>query len=511
MGRKIGWRRLVPAGAALLVLGMPGAAAAGPDSTGLGPDLDALLANPKLAGAQVGLIVRNADTGATLYSRNAGNRLVPASNAKLLTSAAALDVLGPDHRFTTTVSTDGRNLYLKGTGDPTMLAKDYQELAAKVAASGVKVVTGDLVADDTWFDHVRLGSGWAWDDEPYSYNAQVSALTISPDTDYDAGSVIIRVAPGQNGKPAAVAVDPPTSYVRIVNTATTSAAGSQPAVTVDREHGTNTITVSGSIPAGGAAVNEFMSVWNPTALVASVFRKALEERGVRVLGSTTYRAAPESATPVADRQSMPLSQLLVPFLKLSNNLHAEILTKSAGRKVSGEGSWDAGVRALKAKLSSLGLDPAQFQTVDGSGLSRMDIVTTDQLAGLLTAVKSRPWFQTWYEALPIAGNPDRLVGGTLRKRMTGTPAAGNVHAKTGSLTGVSALSGYVTTANGEHLVFSMVENNFLASSVRDVEDAVAVRLASGPGDTARAKSAGRGDVPAVPGDTARECSWVKAC
>lgn len=523
---RVRMRRWAVGCVALALVGLPGAAAADNAGTaGLSQDLDALLASPALAGAQASLVVRDADTGAVLYSRQGDNLLQPASNEKLITSTTALEVLGPDYRFATTVSEDGRragsvlvgDLYLKGTGDPTALAKDYQDLAAKVAASGVKTVAGHLVADDTWFDSVRLGTGWAWDDEPYSYNAQISALTIAPDTDFDAGSVIVRVVPGAAGEPAVVTMDPPNSYLKIASTAVTSPAGSARTVSVDREHGTNTITVSGSIPAGGTATASYMAVWNPTAFVASVFRKALEDNGVRVLGGTDYRATPASATPIAQRESMPFSQLLVPFLKLSNNMHAEILTKAAGRLVSGKGTWAAGISALKAKLPALGVNPAAFRTFDGSGLSRMDSVTPSQLSSVLVGAKSRPWFQTWYDALPIAGNPDRMIGGTLRSRMTGTAAANNVHGKTGSLTGVSGLSGYVTAASGQKLVFSLLENNYLGGSPKSLEDAVAVRLATytGPGDTAKARLAPQmlQQVPAQATNSRDdlECSWTRTC
>jgi serine-type D-Ala-D-Ala carboxypeptidase/endopeptidase (penicillin-binding protein 4) len=197
----------------LLLAGLVVAAGSAPvaaqDPDPLGRDLDAILAHPGLAGTDVGLVVRAADTGEVLYRRGSDRRSQPASNAKLVTSAAALEVLGPDYRFSTAVAAAGRrtgpvlhgNLVLRGTGDPTMLAADYDALAAKVAASGIRFVRGTLVADDTWFDAVRLGSGWAWDDEPFYYNAQVSALTAAPDTDFDAGSVIVRVAPGPGPAP----------------------------------------------------------------------------------------------------------------------------------------------------------------------------------------------------------------------------------------------------------------------------------------------------------------------
>jgi serine-type D-Ala-D-Ala carboxypeptidase/endopeptidase (penicillin-binding protein 4) len=500
---------------ALIALVFGGAApVVAQDRDGLTADLDALLAAPGLDGADVGLVVRTLD-GQTVYSHASNGRQQPASNMKLVTSTAALDILGPDYRFDTTVSTTGwrhghvlnGDLYLKGTGDPTMLAADYDTLAKQVADAGIRFVKGRLVADDTWFDDVRLGSSWAWDDEPYYYNAQVSALTAAPDTDYDAGSIIIRVAPGADGK-AVVTTEPPTDYVTIANTAVTGPAGSSNTISVDRAHGSNNFTVTGSIPSGGAVTTEWMAVWEPTGYAAALFRAALGRHGVQVVGQTARGSQPAGATTVASRKSMPLRQLLVPFLKLSNNLHAEILVKAMGRAASNRGTWGAGLAAVASRLPAYGIDPARLSLQDGSGLSRMDQISPDQLVTLLAAAKNRPWFADWYTALPIAGQPDRMVGGTLRSRMQGTAAAGNVHAKTGSLTGVSSLSGYVTTTNGQQWVFSMVTNNSIGVNLKPLEDAVAVRLAQ---EGASARTVTR--VPALSPTAVSEleCSWVKAC
>ncbi|MEU4447542.1 D-alanyl-D-alanine carboxypeptidase/D-alanyl-D-alanine-endopeptidase [Actinosynnema sp. NPDC050801] len=480
-------------------------------------DLAAIITGPSLDGADVGLVVRHAETGAVVFASEGDRRGQPASNGKLLSSAAALEVLGPDHRFRTTVSAAGRvragvlagDLHLRGTGDPTVLAADYDALAARVAGSGIRVVHGRLVADDTWFDSVRLGTGWAWDDEPYYYNAQISALTVSPDTDYDAGTVIVRVAPAAPGQPATVTTEPPTSYVTIANTAVTGPPGSASSVSVERRHGTNVIDVRGAVPAGGAVESEWSTVWEPTGLVTSLFHDALARHGVHVLGGTAAGATPADARVLGEHLSMPLSRLLAPFLKLSNNMHAEILVKTAGRAVFDEGSWSAGLRAMSATLGGLGVDPAALTLRDGSGLSRMDQVAPDQLAALLLAAKRKPWFRTWYEALPVAGVGDRAVGGTLRNRMRGTPAEGNVRAKTGTLTGVSALSGYVTTADGTPLVFAMISNNTLTSA-KPVEDAVAVRLA-GHRDGQAAPAVTIAADPAGDQRAEVECSWTKSC
>ncbi len=170
--------------------------------------IDSLLADPRFTGSMVSVAVRDAETGEAIYERNVGQRLNPASNMKLFTSAAAMDALGPDYRFTTDLLSDGRvrggklrsDLYLRGGGDPVMLQEDYAALAAQLRAAGVKRLSGDLVADDSFFDDVPLGVAWSWDDEPYYYSAVTSALTVAPDTDYDSGTVIVETAPASVGK-----------------------------------------------------------------------------------------------------------------------------------------------------------------------------------------------------------------------------------------------------------------------------------------------------------------------
>ncbi|HEY3633093.1 MAG TPA: D-alanyl-D-alanine carboxypeptidase/D-alanyl-D-alanine-endopeptidase [Jatrophihabitantaceae bacterium] len=484
----------VVAGVALVAIPLTQAGSAPSSTSVLGADLDHILADQRFAGGQVGLEVRDATTGDVLYEHNAENRLLPASNAKLLTSTAAMDVLGPDYRFTTSVSGTRApshgvlrgNLYLKGTGDPTMLGPDYDALAKSVAAAGVHTVVGNLVADDTYFDDVRLAPFWSWDDEPYYYNAQISALTVAPNTDYDAGNVIVHIAPGAAvGKPAKVTVVPANHYVHLIGSATTGAAGSSDTADAVRRHGNNIIDVSGSIPAGSSGEDIWCTVWEPTQLVASIFRDALRAHGVRVVGGTSYSKMPTNTASLAVHQSMTLTQLLTPFLKLSNNMHAEHLVKAMGEKVSGAGTWDAGTAAVLDDVGhNLGVDTSQVQLVDGSGLSRGDLVSPQQLTNLLIAARGKPWFTSWYNALPIAGNPDRFTGGTLRNRMRNTPAANNLHGKTGSMTAVSALSGYVTDAAGQQLVFSMISNNFVAGGITTLEDQVGVTLASYGGNAA---------------------------
>ncbi len=503
----------------MLAAGLGWSAPAGADAGagGLPEAIDTILGDSRMEGGAAGVVIAEAAGGDVLYRRAPTTRLMPASNTKLTTSAAAMEILGPDHTFTTDVLTTGRrdgsvlggDLYLRGTGDPTALAEDYDALAARVAAAGIKRVDGRLMADDTHFDGNRLGRAWAADDESAYYSAQISALSVAPDTDYDTGSVIVRVAPGAAaGAAPVVTLTPRTGYVDVDVRATTVAAGGADDLVVEREHGTNTIVVSGTTPVGGSGIQEWVSVWEPTGYAAAVFRDALTAHGVKVTGRTQLgRATPAAARPLASHASMPLKRLLVPFMKLSNNMHAEVLVKAMGREVSGEGTWSAGLTAVTGYLKGIGIDTGKLRQVDGSGLSRMNNLTAGQFAELLLAVRAEPWYADWHASLPVACDPDRLVGGTLRTRMCGTPAARNAVGKTGSLTGASGLSGYVKDADGRELVYSIVLNNYLAPSVKPLEDAIVVTLA---GSTAEETTPAK-----IPGartaghDTDLECSWRK--
>ncbi|MFD4631856.1 D-alanyl-D-alanine carboxypeptidase/D-alanyl-D-alanine-endopeptidase [Streptomyces sp. NPDC058284] len=511
------WPAVLAVAAAGLSAGSP--AGADSDRSGLPEAIDTILGDPRMEGGVASVVIADSASGDVLYQHRSSGRLMPASNTKLLTSAAAMELLGPDHRFTTDVLSDGSrhgrtlrgDLYLRGTGDPTTLAKDYGQLAAKIADSGIRRVTGRLVADDTRFDSRRIGDTWAGDDESSYYAAQISALSVAPDTDYDTGTVIVQVAPGARpGDRPRVSVTPKTDYVDIDLRATTVAGGGADTVAVERQHGKNTITVSGTVPVGGDTTKEWVTVWEPTGYAADVFRDALAAHGVRVSGPTrTGTATPKRARQLASHDSMPLKELMVPFMKLSNNMHAESLTKAMGHRATGRpGNWDDGIAAIGGYLKTAGVDPGRIRQVDGSGLSRKDNVAAEQYIRLLRSVKGEPWFADWYASLPVACAPDKFTGGTLRSRMCGTPAALNVHAKTGTLTGASALSGYVKDKDGRELVFSIILNNYLPSSVKALEDAIVVTLASSTGDravlvTPRSKRASGRDGGEL------ECSWRK--
>jgi D-alanyl-D-alanine carboxypeptidase/D-alanyl-D-alanine-endopeptidase (penicillin-binding protein 4) len=503
-----------------------GEAAAAPGDTALTAALDQVFAGSALSGSTTSMQVLDGSTGAVVYSRGADQRVIPASNEKLMTSAAALAYLGPDFRFHTTASYSGTksgktvsgSLFLKGTGDPTVTYERYDAIAKKVAAAGITKFSGDLVADDSAFDRTPLGLDWSWEDEGYGYSAPISALTVASTPVFDAGSIAVTAKPGTAaGRAGVISIYPKSSLVKTVtNNTVTGAAGTADTISVVRRHGTNTIVVSGSIPLKGAASTDVVSVLDPTLLAASVFRDALTRHKVKVTGKTVVKATSGTVKKIYDLPSIPLNQLMVRFLKLSNNGHAELLIKTLGRQASQQksaGTWSNGLTQARATLGGVGVTTSAITLGDGSGLSRRDMLTTRQITNLLYAAQSKTWFSTWYNALPIASDPAPLVGGTLAGRFKGTKAAGNLHAKTGTMTGVNALSGYVNDTTGRRLVFSIVSNNATASVV-NVLDQAAVLLANAGSTTAQLSA--RTVAPRVPRAVNRdgkdvECSWVRAC
>lgn len=451
--------------------------------------IDPILADERLTGAIAGVSIRHAESGELLYSHMGDIGLHPASSMKLLTAAAALQVLGADYRFSTELWTDGRiidgvltgNVYLKGKGDPTLLQEDLARFASELKEKGVRRIEGHLIGDDSWYDAVRLSQDMDWSDEMYYYGSQVSALTLSPNTDYDTGTVIVEVLPAaKTGAAAVVTVSPETGYVTIVNRAVTGSKGGQSTIKVEREHGTNRIIVEGTIPLEGSASRTWVSVWEPTGYVLDVFRRALNAEGISVegiLSEPLTGITPDGATLLASKESAPLRDILIPFMKLSNNGIAEMLTKEMGRIVYNEGSWERGLQVIRDTVAQFGMDPRRILLRDGSGMSHLTMIPSDQLSMLLYSVQKADWYPLFEQSLPVAGASDRMTGGTLRWRLLGTAAQGKVKAKTGSLNTVSSLAGYVTTRDGEKLIFSILINNYLVNSVKPIEDAIVVELA----------------------------------
>lgn len=455
----------------------------------------------QFAPSHLAVKVVSLETGRTLYEENAGKWMQPASNMKLYTVAAALDRLTPDFRFVTSVYAPVRpdaagtvrgDLTIYGRGDPTFATRftggtDYytgiDELAARIVAAGVRRVEGDLVGDESYFAGGALAPGWEWDDLQWYYGAEISALSVNDN------AVDLTVAPGARaGDLCTVTIGPATPLVTIVNRTTTAPRGTKRELRVHRPLGQNVIEVSGNLPLDGGTYSASVAVARPALMFATMLRTSLERQGVTITGRTrTVDALARATVPlqfstvveITNRQSPPLSVVAAQTLKPSQNLYTELilraLGKAAGTTEPQQTTDEAGIAAVKTFLSSAGIDSSKLVMLDGSGLSRANLVTAEMTLQLLTFMNRHRYAAVFREAQPIAG-----IDGTLRNRMKNTPAAGNARAKTGTLGTATSLSGYVTSAAGERLAFSLIVNNPPndANPRADFTDAIAVLLAS---------------------------------
>jgi D-alanyl-D-alanine carboxypeptidase/D-alanyl-D-alanine-endopeptidase (penicillin-binding protein 4) len=450
---------------------------------GLTQAIDAALDVPSIKMGFQGIVIQSLRDHSLWYERNGDQVFLPASNNKLLTSAAALLTLGQDYIYHTrllrigTLTPSGTlqgDLTLCGAGDALLTPADLEQLARQVKEAGISEVTGGLHYDDSLFDRQWLGDGWTWDDEPYYYSAQVSALDVNENI------VELRMTPGHRiGLPVQITVTPPNRIMQIVNRATTAAAKGRSTLDVTRIRGQNTLIVTGTMPIDMPKHDEDMTVENPARFATLLLRTDLERAGVKldhgeVMDGPTV---PRDAEPVAEHLSLPLSEILKKLNKPSDNLVAECLLKTVGAVKTGHGTAGyegTGAKSAREVFQTMGMDITRIHQVDGSGLSRTNFVSPRNLVRLLDYFHSSPLAQVLYDSLPIAG-----VDGSLRGRMKGTRAANNCHAKTGYVSNVSCLSGYVTTRDGEMLAFSIMMNNHLApaSACTTAQDKIVALLA----------------------------------
>ncbi len=421
------------------------------------------------------------DTGEVLYERNADLSLNPASNMKLLTSAAALGILGPNYRFQTRVALRGRlaggrlkgDLALIGGGDPVLETEDLAALADAVRKAGIRRVEGRLVVDESRYDAERLGIGWQSDDEPYYYSAQISGLSVNRNV------LTVQVRPGKKaGQPPVIELAPVPGHLKVTSSLTTVAAGAGTDVDITRRRGHNELLISGRIAVDSGPVRETaVTMEEPALFTGALFRRLLAARGVVVEGSTVRGKTGAEWRQVARRDSPPLSEIVVALNKPSDNLVAEMLLKELGYQRKQPGDATTGSTVVEEWLKGLGIAVSGVRVNDGSGLSRMDLVTARAISDLLVKADKQAWREIFIHSLPVAG-----VDGTLRRRLKDTPAEGNLRAKTGTLSHVTALGGYVTTAGKERLAFSILINNYPGPASgpegsKRIEDRIAVTLA----------------------------------
>ena len=467
----------------------PGPARAADSPERLRADLDRIFDDPNFALAQWGVEILSLDRGDLLYARNAGKLYMPASNNKVLTSAVALVRLGPDFRWTTRLSAEGNvedgvlrgNLWVIGAGDPAMAprftqndpSRTFKDWASRLREKGVKRIEGNLVGDGRAFDDRMLGDSWEWDDLAFGYAAPVSALQFNENL------VTLEIVPGPStGAPATVRQIPLASYLTLEGGVSTGPPDGEASVEAERGEGGESVKIRGAVPAGGSAVTRTLAVRQPIAYFLTALRQALVAEGIACSPCGAVmppRGAPQPVlSPLFEHQSPALPDVLKPLLKVSQNLYAESLVRTLGLTFGGEGSFAKGRDVAEETLRGMAVEKGTYFYADGSGLSRRNLVSADVMVRILKYMHRHRHSALFHEALPIAG-----VDGTVASRMKGTRAENNARAKTGTITYVRSLSGYVRTADGELLVFSMIANNFLVSSraAEYVQDSAVERLA----------------------------------
>jgi D-alanyl-D-alanine carboxypeptidase/D-alanyl-D-alanine-endopeptidase (penicillin-binding protein 4) len=466
-----------------------------------------LLAEPEIANGHWGVSVTTLE-GKQVFALNDSQLFEPASNAKMFTTATAAALLPLSLTYTTNVVAEGAidsagtlhgDLAILGVGDPNISGRvlPYSEktertnaplaaleaMADQVVKSGVKQIEGDVVGDDTWFPAERYGSGWSWDDLVWLYGAPISALTVNDNAVFLNAEVGAQAGDAVTPQwdPALPASMPP--YYTLENSLTTAARGTDAKYGIDRAPGSHEVRVYGAIAIGGAGLHEGLALEDPADFAARAFLGMLRQRGIAVTGMAkprhrdsvdaeslrreqeealtltpstlqTVTTAPAGKRVLASHISPPLIEDMTVTMKVSQNLHAEIMLRTLGKLLARDGSLGQGTRVVRQFLISIGIRPQDFFFFDGSGLSNQDLITPRAATTLLTYAARQPWGQSWRSTMPVAG-----VDGSLSSRFTHSPVKAKLDAKTGTLGEVRALSGYLTAASGRTLAISILVND----------------------------------------------------
>ncbi len=472
--------------------------------------MDSDINGARCGNAFVGIEVRSVRSGESLFLLNENKNFLPASNLKLVTTAAALGTLGPDFRYSTQLVTNGKihrgilkgDLIIRGSGDPTFgspsmfpdkdPASVFDEWADSLEKLGIEKIDGAIIVDPGYFSDDPYPEGWAVEDLPFYFATPSCGLSFADNT------VSVSVTPGlHSGANAISEITPETEFFTVDNAAITREAKTvskgkgkdssfvsvylpSNTIKVTRAQGENAISIAGTIDRGATVVNEQLSVENPAMYGATVFREVLEYRGFTITGGTLAAAELDEKIDYGNAQTLsqytspPMSEIVRVVNKKSQNFYSEQLIRTIGKEMLGKGNWESGILAVKKYLSSLGLDADRITLYDGSGLSRMDLISPDDIVALLRAMqRQQKIFPAFDSSLPVMG-----VDGTLSERLRQSGAMGNVHAKTGFLTGIRSLSGYLKTKDDELLAFSILVNNYTIPTreINDLQDELILRL-----------------------------------
>lgn len=498
-----------------LVLVLLGGAAVGvpgqesppqPDVAGL---IDELLARPAAQRTLWGVLVRDLETGESVYERNKDKLFVPASNAKLFSTALALRRLGADYRFTTALAIDGTvdedgvldgDLRLVGGGDPNVSSRllpfrkkeEYgtdrlaplRRLAERAVEAGIRRVAGDVIGDDSRYVWQPYPKGWSHADTLQGYGSPTSALVFNDNL------IQVLVRPGATGGPARLRVVPGLGFYELANrTLTMAGRHVDRGLLARRGAGNGEVILAGQIPSRSRGRTFQFAADDPARYAAVALRKALEQAGIQIDGqarahhllpdgltslrSPPRRRRPGSSTTIAESESAGLREAIRVVNKESQNLHAEMLMREVALQEAGIGSQEAAVASMRRFLADAGIGSGEFFLRDGSGLSRHNLVAPAATVRLLEFMWDTDDREAYLDSLPVAG-----LDGTLDWRFRRTAARGRIHAKTGSMSHVLSLSGYARAGAGRTLAFAIFANNFglASSSTQYLVDSIAAAL-----------------------------------
>jgi serine-type D-Ala-D-Ala carboxypeptidase/endopeptidase (penicillin-binding protein 4) len=434
------------------------------------------LKRPGVRSAQWGIQVVDPAADKVLVEVNPDKTFLPASVLKVLTTSTALEKLGPEFKYRTTVYTNGTvdpddtlkgDLILVGRGDPN-LTDTYgelsqkpalQDLAEKLRRSGIRKIQGDIIGDDSYFDSKDLGKGWTSSDLKAPYGAPVGALSINNNV------VLVHARPTKYKHRIDIELDPPTSYFHIQNSGTTGGRSAKRTLNVRLKKGTDIIVISGILPSS-KTYSQHILLERPAEATAAMFRDEMRKHGITALGKVyAFHTGDVSNDDragwslLAEHESLPLIRALQIINKHSQNLHAEMLLRTLGAEFKDAGSNEAGLHVIKEFLLDAGIDIGKIRLNDGCGLSRENLLTPRFQTSLLEFLSKRPYFNLFRNTLSVSG-----TDGTLRNRLSAADVKGSIHAKTGTLNGVTTLAGYITTQSGRDLIFSIFANRVSAKA-----------------------------------------------
>lgn len=441
--------------------------------------IESIFSDTLFSHAHWGVLIESLESGNTIYERNADRMFMPASNEKIPTAASALTVLGPEFKFNTIIGYSGviqdsvlnGDLIIIGDGDPTLSDRVYEkpttvfeQWADSLLSLGVKSINGNIIGDDNKFDDEHIGYGWPLDGLDFWYSAEIGALQLNENyIDFQI------IPPITQNDTLEIIPDVNSCYYKLINEIEIVDTGKNK-IRIKREFGDNIILLKGNVAVGSKPFEISPTITNPTKFYVTVIKEVFEEKGISVLGLpvdcdeiSNYADSINIVDSLIVHQSIPLKDILKILMKKSQNLYAETMVRILGFNEFELGSFDNGKKVVENVLENFAIEPGSHSYKDGSGLSRYNYISPNQIVKILKGMKKSKYWDVWYDTLPIAG-----VDGTLKWRMRNTKAEENVRAKTGTISNVRGLSGYVTTAGGEEIVFSFLINGHLKSS-RDTE------------------------------------------